>query len=355
VTTTATRQSELEGALRAAMAGEVDADKRRRAEYSSDASNYRVVPDVVVFPKDAEDLAAALATARELGAPVTMRGGGTSVAGNAIGPGVVIDTSRHLNRILAIDPEAQTVTVQPGVILANLQTALAPHGLRFGPDPSTQNRCTIGGMIGNNACGPHAVAYGRTVDNVASLEVIDGRGRSFTAASSLAVVPGLEEFARANLALIRTEFGRFSRQVSGYSLEHLLPENGTNLARFLVGSEGTLATVVEATVQTVRVAPARLTAAFGYADMPAAADAVVPMLRHRPHAVEGLDARLVERVRGAKGGRGTLCRGTMGAISLARAGSMSCNFRAVTSTRPSKEPTARLYDSTARSSPLRIS
>lgn len=289
-------------AVAGAMRGDVETGARRRAEYSSDASNYRVLPEAVAFPLDAEDLIAGLAAARENGLPVTMRGAGTSVAGNSIGPGVVFDTSRHMNKILSIDPEARTARVQPGVVMSELQKLAAPHGLRFGPDPSTMNRATFGGMIGNNACGPHAVAYGRTADNVVSLDVVDGRGRRFEARrGGVSVVPGLDELVRANLALIRTEFGRFERQVSGYSLEHLLPELGGDLARFLVGTEGTLTTTLEATVLLQPIAPHRLTAVFAYDDMPLAADAVVPMMAHKPHAVEGLDARLVERVRASLG------------------------------------------------------
>jgi len=289
--------SDLAAAFAGHIEGEVETSARRRAEYSTDASNYRVVPRAVAYPRSQDDLAATLDRARELGVPTTMRGGGTSVAGNAIGPGLVIDTSRHLTRIIAIDAEARTATVEPGVVMSTLQAALAPTGLRFGPDPSTSNRATFGGMIGNNACGPHAVAYGRTADNVITLGAIDGTGRRFQAGPKTATtIEGLDELVKANLALIRQEFGRFSRQVSGYSLEHLLPELGGNLARFLVGTEGTLATVTEATVRLVPMAPHRLTAVFAYEDMPAAADAVVPMLAHKPHAVEGLDARLVERV-----------------------------------------------------------
>lgn len=289
-----------------AMRGTVDIDARRRAEYSTDASNYRVLPQAVAFPLDVDDLLAGLDAARRAGIPVTMRGAGTSVAGNSIGPGIVFDTSRHMNRILDLDPASRTARVEPGVVMSSLQQAAAPHGLRFGPDPSTQNRATFGGMIGNNACGPHAVAYGRTADNVLDLDVVDGLGRRFTAGrgrdqGGLAQVAGLDELVKANLALIRTEFGRFSRQVSGYSLEHLLPELGGDLARFLVGTEGTLAVTLGATVQLQRIAPARLTAVFAYDDMPAAADAVVPMLAHKPHAVEGLDARLVARVRASLG------------------------------------------------------
>jgi FAD/FMN-containing dehydrogenase/Fe-S oxidoreductase len=282
----------------------VDDSRRRRAEYATDASNYRVVPEVVVFPRDADDALAALAVAREAGAPVTARGGGTSVAGNAVGPGVVLDFSRHMHRIGAVDPEARTAVVEPGVVMGNLQAAARPHGLRFGPDPSTQDRATLGGMIGNNACGPHAVAYGRTADNVRELDVVDGLGRRFGAAAgpdALDAVPGLDALVTRNLALLRTELGRFGRQVSGYSLEHLLPENGGHLARALVGTEGTLVTVLGATVDLVPLAPAPVLVALGYPDMPAAADAVPTLLARRPLAVEGLDARLVDVVRAHKG------------------------------------------------------
>ncbi|HLV54457.1 MAG TPA: FAD-binding and (Fe-S)-binding domain-containing protein [Actinotalea caeni] len=284
--------------LRAAVSGDVDASARRRAEYSTDASNYRVVPEVVVFPRSTDDVLAALEVARSHGSPVTARGGGTSVAGNAVGPGVVLDFSRHLDKVLEIDPEARTARVQPGTVMSTLQAAAKPHGLRFGPDPSTQNRCTIAGMIGNNACGPHAVAYGRTADNTAALDVVDGTGRRFTAGrGDLAAVPGLEELVAGNLSTIRTEMGRFGRQVSGYSLEHLLPENGRDLAKFLVGTEGTLVTVLEATVDLVPIPGSPTIVALGYPDMPSAADAVPAMLAHRPLAVEGLDDRLLDVVR----------------------------------------------------------
>lgn len=296
--------ADLTAALRRAVDGEVDDSTRRRAEYSTDASNYRVVPQVVVFPRDVDDALAALATAREHGVPVTARGGGTSVAGNAVGPGMVLEFSRHLNRVLEIDPSAGTARVEPGVVMTTLQALAKPHGLRFGPDPSTQSRATLAGMIGNNACGPHAVAYGRTADNTLALDVVDGAGRRFTArsgAGALAAVPGLDELARAHLALIRTEFGRFGRQVSGYSLEHLLPENGTDLAKFLVGTEGTLVTVLEAEVRLVPIAASPVLLALGYPDMPSAADAVPALLGHEPLAIEGLDAKLVDVVRRHKG------------------------------------------------------
>ncbi len=296
--------TDLVGELRAAVRGEVDASTRRRAEYSTDASNYRVVPQVVVFPRDVDDALAALAVARDARVPVTSRGAGTSVAGNAIGPGVVLDFSRHVDRIVSLDPEGGTATVEPGVVMASLQAAAAPLGLRFGPDPSTWTRATLGGMIGNDACGPHAVAYGRTSANVVSLDVVDGTGRRFTAGAgtrALDAVPGLDALVRSNLATIRTELGRFGRQVSGYQLEHLLPEHGTDLAKALVGTEGTVVTVLGATVRLVPLAAAPVLVVLGYPDMATAADAVPALLAHAPLAVEGMDARLVDVVRRARG------------------------------------------------------
>ncbi|WP_187138376.1 FAD-binding and (Fe-S)-binding domain-containing protein [Cellulomonas timonensis] len=293
--------TDLVHALRAVVRGSVDDSTRRRAEYSTDASNYRVPPQVVVFPRDVDDVLATLEVAREAGAPITSRGGGTSVAGNAVGPGIVIDFSRHVNQVLEIDPEARTARIEPGVIMADLQKQAAPFGLRFGPDPSTQARATLGGMIGNNACGPRAVAFGRTADNVLELDVVDGLGRRLTAGKGLDPVPGLDELVRRELETLRTELGRFGRQVSGYSLEHLLPERGADLAKALVGSEGTLVTILGATVNLVPVPAAPVLVVLGYPDMPTAADAVPALLAHQPLAIEGMDARLVDVVRRVRG------------------------------------------------------
>ena len=295
---------DLVASLRASVRGEVSDSRLRRAEYSTDASNYRVVPQVVVIPESVEDVLAAVEITRAAQVPLTTRGGGTSIAGNSIGPGVVIDFSRHVNRIIEIDPEARTAVIEPGVIMSDLQAAAAPHGLRFGPDPSTQNRATLGGMIGNNACGPHAVAYGRTSDNVVSLDVVDGLGRRFTAGKGrqgFDAVTGLDEFVREHLALIRTELGRFGRQVSGYSLEHLLPENGSDLAKTLVGTEGTVVTMLGATVNLVPIPSAPTLVVLGYETMPLAADDVPTLLACKPLAIEGMDARLIDIIKRAKG------------------------------------------------------
>ncbi len=283
---------------------EVDASKRRRAEYSTDASNYRVEPLAVVFPRSAEETEAILAFLRERDVPVTSRGGGTSVAGNAIGPGVVLDFSRYMNQILEVDPDRRIARVQPGVIMSDLQEAAAPFGLWFGPDPSTKNRATMGGMIGNNACGPHALTFGRTSDNVISLDVIDGLGRRFTAGAgkkTLDQVPGLTDLVDSNLATIRTELGRFVRQVSGYSMEHLLPEKGRDLAKALVGTEGTCVTVLEATLELKPIPKKPILLVLGYPTMVEAANAVEGLLQLKPLALEGMDSRLVEVVRRHRG------------------------------------------------------
>jgi FAD/FMN-containing dehydrogenase/Fe-S oxidoreductase len=304
--------AELAARLRKAGLTEIDTATRRRAEYSSDASNYRVVPAVVAFPKTADDLAAALAVCAELGVPLVGRGAGTSIAGNALSSGLVLDTSRYLNRVLSVDQERRSAVVEPGAVLDSITKAAAPYGLRFGPDPSTHSRCSIGGAIGNNACGSRALRYGRSADNVISLDVLTGAGLRFTAARygkegpdaaapEAGLLTGLRALADGNLAAIRTEFGRFTRQVSGYSLEHLLPENGFDVAKFLAGTEGTLALTLGATVRLVDAPRATALAVLGYPDMPAAAEAVPGLVPHLPVALEGIDSRLVDVVRDRRG------------------------------------------------------
>ena len=285
----------------------LDVTALTRALYSSDASLYRVVPQAVAQPRTVEDVAAVLDAARAAGMPVTTRGAGTSCAGNAVGPGLILDTSRYLNTIVDIDPEDRTARVEPGVVQSALQVAAAPYGLRFGPDPSTHNRCTIGGMIGNNACGPRALGYSRTADNVAALEVITGSGEQITLDAAganhdrAASLITLKSVVQGNLSTIRTEFGRFERQVSGYSLEYLLPENRFNVSRFLAGSEGTLAVIIGATVRLVADPPNTIMIALGYPTMADAADAAPMIIDHHPTACEGLDRRIVDVVRRTRG------------------------------------------------------
>lgn len=284
---------------------DVDASVGTRARYSSDAGLTRIPPLAVAFPRTPEQAIAAFELARAHSVPLTARGGGTSCASNAIGPGLVLDFSRHMNRVLSINPEARTATVEPGCVGSTLQAAAAKHGLRFGPDPSSQNRATIAGMVANNACGPHATAWGRTSDNIVALDCVDGRGRRFTATtghdSTLRDVPGLATLIDSHLAPIRTQLGRFKRQVSGYSLEHLTPEGGRNLAAMLTGTEGTLVLILSVTVRLVPLPDAPVLAALGYRSMIEAADDVPALLAHSPLAVEGMDRRLVDVVRAHKG------------------------------------------------------
>ena len=284
---------------------DVDSSTGTRARYSSDAGLTRIPPLAVAFPRTPEQAIAAFDLARAHGVPLTARGGGTSCASNAIGPGLVLDFSRHMNRVVSIDPEARTATVEPGCVGSTLQAAAAQYGLRFGPDPSSQNRATIAGMVANNACGPHATAWGRTSDNIVSLDCVDGRGRRFTATTShdaaLSDVPGLASLIDSHLAPIRTQLGRFKRQVSGYSLEHLAPEGGRNLAAMLTGTEGTLVLILSITVRLVPLPDAPVLAALGYRSMIEAADDVPALLAHSPLAVEGMDRRLVDVVRAHKG------------------------------------------------------
>ena len=284
---------------------DVDSSVGTRARYSSDAGLTRIPPLAVAFPRTPEQAIAAFDLARAHGVPLTARGGGTSCASNAIGPGLVLDFSRHMNRVVSIDPEARTATVEPGCVGSTLQAAAAEYGLRFGPDPSSQNRATIAGMVANNACGPHATAWGRTSDNIVSLDCVDGRGRRFTATTghdaTLSDVPGLASLIDSHLAPIRTQLGRFKRQVSGYSLEHLTPEGGRNLAAMLAGTEGTLVLILSITVRLVPLPDAPVLAALGYHSMIEAADDVPALLAHSPLAVEGMDRRLVDVVRAHKG------------------------------------------------------
>ena len=244
--------------LRRVISGEVDDSTRRRAEYSSDASNYRVVPLAVAFPRTDDDLAAMVEWARQTGTALTMRGGGTSVAGNAVGPGVVVDTSRHLDRVVTLDPDRRIARVQPGVVLADLQAAAARFGLRVGPDPSTQGRATIGGMVGNNACGPRTVAYGRTADNVVSLDVVDGAGRALTVGDH-----GIEQVPEPPGACPSSARGHPDRarpvQPAGVGLLARAPaarprrQRGPRARRL----EGTLAVVTEVEARLVRASRRR--------------------------------------------------------------------------------------------------
>ncbi|MFJ5026681.1 FAD-binding and (Fe-S)-binding domain-containing protein [Streptomyces sp. NPDC088560] len=296
--------TDLAEALRRSVRGEVGFDVTSRALVTMDASNYRRVPLGVVAPRDADDVAAVLAVCRARGVPVVARGGGTSIAGQATGTGVVLDFTRHMNRLLELDPGERTAVVQPGLVLDRLQEAAAPHGLRFGPDPSTHSRCTLGGMIGNNSCGSHSVAWGTTADSVRELSVVTARGQFLRPGRDWAGAPdGLRELAAGESARLRTGFPDLPRRISGYALDALLPEKGADVARSFCGSEGTLGILTEAVVRLVQAPRARALAVLGYGDESAAAEAAAGLLPLGPLTVEGMAADLVRSAAGLpKGG-----------------------------------------------------
>ncbi|MFD0148456.1 FAD-binding and (Fe-S)-binding domain-containing protein [Streptomyces sp. NPDC055721] len=288
--------SALAADLRAAVAGDVDFSVTARALTTMDASNYRRVPVGTVAPRDAADVAAVLEVCRAHGTtPVVARGGGTSIGGQATGTGVVLDLTRHMAGLVSLDPEERTAVVRPGLVLDRLREAARPYGLTFGPDPSTHSRCTLGGMIGNNACGAHSVAWGTTADNVRSLDVVTYRGARLTLGrDGQGAPPGLLDLVDRHLALLRTGYpAGLPRRISGYALDALLPERGVDVVRSFCGTEGTLGVVTEATVALVPLPADPVLVVLGYGDESAAAEAAAGLLPYRPLTVEGMAADLV--------------------------------------------------------------
>ncbi|MBT2547230.1 FAD-binding and (Fe-S)-binding domain-containing protein [Arthrobacter sp. ISL-65] len=273
-------------------------DLTTRAAYVSDASIYRRVPAAVVEPRNVEEVREALALAQSRGWSVVSRGGGTSVAGNAIGEGLVIDTSRHFNRIKSIDPETMTAVIEPGVVCDQLRDAASEFGLTYGPDPSTHSRCTIGGMVANNACGSHSVAWGTSADNLVAVKVMLGDGSEIELGQGFTSEPRITRALTAlrdqHLAMLRTELGQFPRQVSGYGLHYLLSEHGFDTAKAFAGTEGTCGIITELTVKLVRKPAHTALAVLGFEDVFAAA-AAAPKLRV-PHVytIEGMGADLIQ-------------------------------------------------------------
>jgi FAD/FMN-containing dehydrogenase/Fe-S oxidoreductase len=324
----------LAAALRSQVSGEVRFDRSARALYATDASNYRQVPIGVVTPRNNEDVIAAVALCREYGAPLLCRGGGTSLAGQCCNVAVVLDFSKYMNRILEIDPARRMARVQPGVVLDNLRAAAEKHRLTFAPDPATHDRCTLGGMIGNNSCGVHSVMAGKTDDNIEALEILTydcvrlsvgenyvrgtdkppidsalnpalterSESRGLSSGMELSgrnavrinqIQTSLKNLARDYGELIRKKFPQIPRRVSGYNLNYLLPENNFHVARALVGSEGTCVTILEATCRLVESPPERVLLVIAYPDVYQCADQVPEIMRHKPIGLEGFDDLLV--------------------------------------------------------------
>lgn len=300
---------ELAAKLRSRTRGEVRFDDESRALYCTDASNYRQVPVGVVIPKSTDDVIETLALCRAYKAPFLSRGGGTSLCGQSCNAAVLVDFSKYLNRIIEIDLDGKTARVEPGCVLDTLRNAAEKHRLTFGPDPSTHDHNTLGGMLGNNSCGVHSVMAGRTADNVRSLKIITYRGLQLTVGAtsetelrSIISAGGKRGEIYRRLAalrdryalLIRERYPKIPRRVSGYNLDELLPENGFNVARALVGSEGTCITVLEATLDLVHSPPARALAVLGFEDIFKAGDAAAFVRSHGPIGLEAMDDLLIE-------------------------------------------------------------
>jgi FAD/FMN-containing dehydrogenase/Fe-S oxidoreductase len=298
--------------LRSRVSCEVRFDTATRALYATDASNYRHVPIGVILPRQRADVVAAVATAREFGVPVLPRGAGTGLAGQTCNVALVIDFSKYMRRLVSMDPDRNIARVEPGLVLDDLRSAAEAHALTFGPDPSTHDRCTLGGMIGNNSCGVHSVMAGLTSDNVERLTVLtyDGQILDVGPTSEAEVAKTIESGGRQgqiyrDLAALRDRYGdevrsrfpKIKRRISGYNLDQLLPENGFQVARALVGTEGTCVTVLEATLRLVHSPPVRRLLLLGYEDVFLAARAVPSIMEHSPIGLEGFDEVLVENAR----------------------------------------------------------
>ncbi len=318
--TSRSRPAEAVAGDLAALGIELEYGARRLAEYAYDASNYRVRPLGVVFPRDPEQVARVAGYCHTHGIALIARGGGTSMAGNAIGDGIVLDLSRHLHRVHDIDPATGTALAESGIVLTTLaRTAQeATHGrLTFAPDPSSASRATLGGAIGNDACGNHSVRHGRTTDHVEELHLVTADGLQLTAtrgglhatragddaAATRArqLTAQLHALTDRNLAELRTGLETIPRQVSGYHLAKLLPENGFDVARALVGSEGTCAIVVAARVRLVPVATFPLLLCVAYRSVSDAARDITTVLPYEPSAVEGIDRKIVATMAARRG------------------------------------------------------
>jgi FAD/FMN-containing dehydrogenase/Fe-S oxidoreductase len=349
----------LAEALRRELGGDVQNnvrfDRGARALYATDGSNYRQVPIGVVLPRNADDVLATVALSREFGAPLLCRGAGTSLAGQCCNVAVILDFSKYMSKILEIDPARRIARVQPGVVLDNLRAAAEKHHLTFAPDPSTHDRCTLGGMIGNNSCGVHSVMAGKTDDNIEELEVVTYDGLRLKVGKNLLddgaagaparrgshIETSLKQIADRYADLVRQRFPSIPRRVSGYNLNWLLPENGFHIARALVGSEGTCVTILEATCRLVESPPARVLLVVAYPDIYQCADHVPEIMQHHPIGLEGFDDLLVHYTRK----RGINSEGL--ALLPEGAGWLMVEFGAQTA--PEAESQAhRLMDSLAR-------
>ena len=304
----ATAVEALATAIRKRIRGEVRFDFRSRALYAADAANYRQVPIGVVIPRNVNDVVETVAACRKHDAPITSRGGGTSLAGQCCNAAVIIDMSKYLRGILALDPEQRRALVEPGCVLDFLRHKAEEHHLTFGPDPSTHDYNTLGGMIGNNSCGVHSVMAGRTADNVHTLDILTYDGLRMTVGPTSEdeleaiirgggrrgeIYAGLKAIRDKYADLIRARFPKIPRRVSGYNLDELLPENGFNVARALVGTEGTCVIVLHAELRLVPSPTQRTLLVLGYPDIYRAGDHIAELMASKPIGLEGIDDVLI--------------------------------------------------------------
>ena len=302
----------LESLLKKTVKGEVRFDEGSRALYATDASNYRHIPIGLVIPRDEDDVIATVAACRQFGAPLLSRGGGTSLAGQGCNAAVILDFSKYMNGMGPVDPVNRTVEVQPGIVLDRVREAAEKYALTFAPDPATHSRCTLGGMIGNNSCGVHALMGGKTVDNIASLDLLlyDGTRMRVGATTEEEVerciasggrvgeiYAGLKAIRDEHAEQVRAQFPRIARRVSGFNLDELLPEAGFNVARALVGSEGTCAVILSATLQLTRSPQFRTLVGVAFVNIFVAADYVPELLKYPLIGLEGMDGLLLESLR----------------------------------------------------------
>jgi len=307
----------LENELRTAISGEVRFDAGSKATYSTDSGNYRQIPIGVVIPRTERDIEEVIAICRRFKAPVLSRGGGTSLAGQTCNVAVVMDLSKYYNRVLVLDKEGKTVTVQPGIVLDHMKAYTEHYGLTFGPDPSTHNHCTIGGMLGNNSCGVHSImsanyGYGAKMEhNLTTMTVLTYDGIKMTVgptsdAEFARIVAGggrkadiytkLKKLVDKYADLIRQRFPDIPRRVSGYNLPDLLPERGFNVAAALVGSESTCVTILSATLKLMPTPRARTLVVLGYPDLYDSGKHVMEILAFKPIGLEGIDDLLIQNM-----------------------------------------------------------
>ncbi|MCA3562810.1 MAG: FAD-binding oxidoreductase [Methylocystis sp.] len=295
--TSVSRDLDLERRLQKAVSGEVRFDAFTRGRFATDASIYQMMPQGVVFPRSADDIAACLDIARRRGVPVIMRGGGTSQNGQPIGNGIVVDCSSAFNRLLDYDPEAQTVTVEPGMVLEQLNARLRADGLFFPVEPSTASRCTIGGMTGNNSCGARSIRYGKMVDNVLAVDALLASGEAIhfathNATTAQALAQDMLRIAERERAEIIARYPKVQRRVGGYNLDSLI-EPDPNLAHLLVGSEGTLAAFTAVTLKLSRLPAHRVMGVCHFPGFRAAMETTRHLVALGPVAVELVDSNVL--------------------------------------------------------------